>query len=147
MSLRVATEEDFEVVKNLVLKFIYSTKYKDLCSEETINSNLIKFLSPSTDRLVLLYGDIGLLMAIKTPFPMGDFSTANEVLWWVNPEERNKHVGEELMNAFEYWAKMVDCKFISMTKFVSNTPLDKKLDKFYTKKGYVMYERTYVKEI
>jgi GNAT superfamily N-acetyltransferase len=140
--IRIATEEDFELVREFALKFLDSLPYRTIVDEDKVDEIVKTFLkSDRTERVVLMYGDIGMLAGSVTPFIFGNVIMASEIGWWIEPEHRGKAAGRELLKAFEYWAKQVGCSAITMVS------LDERLGKFYEKNGYKLYERAYVKEI
>jgi GNAT superfamily N-acetyltransferase len=77
---------------------------------------------------------------MATPFPFGPYSLATETAWWVEPDKRGSGLGLQLLQAFEYWAKeKAGAAMISMSS------LDDKVGEMYTKQGYKLYERAYMK--
>lgn len=140
--LYIATEEDISTVLKLAMSFAKATGYKELITEERVEA-LIKTLvtSDNNSTIVLLWKDVGVLAGAKAPFLYGPHLTATELFWWVEPDYRKLGVGEQLLNAFEFWAEKVGCDLITMVG------LDNKLDKYYNKKGYKLYERAYMKKL
>lgn len=98
-------------------------------------------LTDKTKQIVLIYDDVGFLAGLATPSLFGDIRQATEMAWWVEPSERGKEAGGELLKAFEFWAKKVGCKLVTMIS------LNDKVGKYYEKNGYKLYERAYVKEV
>lgn len=140
--LKIATEEDLPTVLRLVMSFGKETDYQDLISEE-VTEALIRTLitSDNNSTIVMLWKDVGVIAGAKVPFIYGPHTVATELFWWVQPDHRQLGVGEQLLNAFEFWAQKVGCDLITMVG------LDNKLDKYYRKKGYKLYERAYMKKI
>ena len=136
--IRIATREDEELIYNHAMKFVETTPYKDHISERNIR-NMIELFTQSDDKIILLYGDVGMIVGMAAPFIFGGGYIATELAWWVDPEERKNGVGSELLSAFEYWANKIGCKMVSMSS------LDDQVGKFYEKNGYVLQERAYVK--
>lgn len=83
----------------------------------------------------------GMIGALIMPFAFGLGLQAMEVCWWVDLEYRNSNIGRELVEAYENWAKLNECDFITMFA------LDDQIEKFYMKNGYILRERTYMKEL
>jgi len=142
MSIRLATVEDIDLVVEMGLKFIQATNYKDYADEDTIRGLATKIINlPNEEGVILIYENHGMLVATVTPFLFGKLKIAADIAWWIDPEHRGQKAGGELMEAFEYWAKLVGCNFVSMAS------LDDSVGKYYEKKGYVLQERAYTKEI
>lgn len=142
--LRVATIEDFDIVKSMATKFLEASGYKEYSDDETID-NLIKGLleGNKNEAIIIIYDDKGMIAGSIVPFPFNNNKwVATEVAWWVEPEDRSSGIGKELLDAFEYWVK-------EKTKATTITmgSLDEKLGNFYTREGYKLYERAYVKQI
>ncbi len=140
--IRIATPDDFPLVLEMAHKFIKTTNYEHLYTEEKLKDIIMSFLvADRHEKIILLYEDKGMVAVMATPFIFGDGYVATEVAWWVEPDARGIKVGKELMDALEIWAKMVDCNLVSMVS------LDPELGKYYEKRGYYPYEFVYVKEI
>lgn len=142
MTLKIATTEDKELVLNLCMSFINSIWCGKYAHPYSIEGLVDAFLSNTNgDKLVLLNGDKGFLAAQIAPFMFGTEPVANEVAWYVLPEHRESNVGGELLEAFEFWAKKQNCKFITLSC------LDESVARFYESRDYKLLERAYVKEI
>jgi GNAT superfamily N-acetyltransferase len=140
--LKIATLEDFDTVFDLAMKFSKASNYDKFVDPEKVKGMINIFLTADqTDKLILLYGDVGMLVAATTPFIFGGQKMATEIAWWVEPSERKNGVGDQLLQAFEHWAKKIGCKMVTMTS------LDDNVGKFYETRDYVLYERAYFKEI
>jgi GNAT superfamily N-acetyltransferase len=139
--LKVATPEDWGDVKDMVTKFIESTAYAHLSDEWVLNNLITNYLeNPGSSHVCIIEPGKGFLAGMATPFPFGDYSLATELAWWVNPEERGSGLGLKLLEAFEYWAEeKAGCSLVSMSS------LDDKVGEMYTKQGYKLYERAYMK--
>lgn len=143
MGVRIASLEDKDIVLMLCGKFREESQYKEFVNPERLNQLAEFFLNGSIrDQIIFLYDDIGILVAMRNRFIYGTEYGATELAWFVEKEHRSSSVGSELMEAFETWAKRMDCKYTVMT-----SSLDERVDKFYQKSGYKLYERSYFKEI
>lgn len=141
--IKIATIDDLPEILEMSMKFITSTGYDKYSNEQTI-SNLIETIvtGPQDEMIILLIPGVGFLAGQSSPFAFGPHLLASEIAWWINEERRKSGAGEELIEAFEYWAKNVArCSIISLTG------LDDQIGKFYEKKGYKLYERAYMKEL
>lgn len=75
------------------------------------------------------------------------FSTtklAVEVFWYLDPEYRSGRRGIEMMQAYEYWAKLVGCKVVQYGWLVSSPEGMKKL---YERSGAQLAEHVYYKTL
>lgn len=140
MGLRVAKEEDLPQILEMSLKFAKTTSFSADMDPGFIE-NLIKNLIAGNNTIILLHENKGFIAGLVTPFLFGDAKVATEIAWWVEPKERKNGVGQELLEAFEYWAKEMNCSYVTMVS------LDHKLGKLYTKNGYRIREYAYMKEI
>lgn len=139
--LRQATTADRELVLSMGLKFGDNVALRDFIDPAKIAALVDAFLSPEDDsRTVFLCDDIGMLAACVIPFAFGTAPTAMEVVWWVEPEYRKQNIGQQLIEAYETWAKSKGCKLITMACYA-----DTNLGPFYEKCGYSLYELGYLK--
>lgn len=86
---------------------------------------------------------IGFLAGAKNFVLFSSEPTAIEIGWFMEPAYRNGKEGLALLNKFIEWAGDVGCHVISMgdlSKLQDLGPL-------YTRKGFELYERTYIKRI
>lgn len=140
--VRIATAEDLNIIVELSISFIKETIYKDIYTEEAIRAvaeDLV--LGRKSEKIVFLYEDKGMLAGAVTPFIFGNDKVATELAWYVKPEHRRSNIGKELINAFEIWAKATGCARITMIGLEEGTT------KLYEKLGYIVAERTHLKEI
>lgn len=140
--VRIATPEDLEIILSLSSKFLEASPYSSKGDLEKIRQLVLSFIEgDARDKIIFLYEDCGLLAASTTEFLFGKGKIAAEVAWWVNPERRKSDIGTKLLEAFEYWAKLVGCQSVTMAC------LDDGISKFYESKGYRLLEKAYSKEI
>lgn len=140
--IKIASEEDLPLLHEMSLKFGEASPYKDLVNQQTIKdvvSDIVRGDNNST--LALMFEDKGMLLGITSKFLFGDRKLATEVAWWVEPEHRKSKIGPQLLEYFEYWAKVVGCTMVTMIS------IDDTLGKYYEKQGYTLTERSYMKVI
>lgn len=140
--IKIATIEDLPEVLDMAMKFMSLTGYTKYSDEQTI-SNLIETIvtGPQNTMIILLIPGVGFLAGQASPFAFGPHRLASEIAWWINEDARKAGAGNELIEAFEYWANTVaECSMVSLTS------LDDSVGKYYEKKGYKLYERAYMKE-
>lgn len=70
---------------------------------------------------------------------------AIEQYWYVLPEYRGSKMATPLFDAFEQEAKSRGCKIILMVHLEG--PFSEPLEALYTKRGFSLLEKTFVKEI
>lgn len=139
--IRIAGIEDLDTCSRMALEFIRKTAYALFYDEGRVVTLVKHFLlADPSERVIFLCEDKGMIACVKLPFLLGEGFVANELAWWVNPENREEGVGEVLLEAYEYWAKKNNCKFITMDC------MDDLLGKFYEKKGYQRVIWTYMKQ-
>jgi len=95
--------------------------------------------------ILLLYEGqiVGFLWAVISPSHLSSLmKIATELFWYVDYDHRGRY-SLKLLEAFELWAKMQDCTHAN----VSNVFSLEKVERLYTKKGYVPVERSYMKAI
>src|SRR5688500_5110048 len=109
--IRAATWEDKELVSQLVSNFLVNTNYYTWADSLKLEMIIEQFLS-SPDRIVLLYGDYGFLAGAIEPFIFGHDLIATELAWWVEPSERGRKAGKELLETFEHWANTQGCRAV-----------------------------------
>lgn len=141
--LKIATSQDFDTVYTMALKFLESIPYKDYYDEDKMKYIVDMLMNSGKENsIIILNENKGMIAGIASDFLFGYVRQATEIAWWVEPEHRKSGVGQELLEAFEYWAKNVaGCKLITMIS------LDDQLGKFYEKNDYDLHERAYLKEL
>jgi GNAT superfamily N-acetyltransferase len=140
--IRIATIEDIDLIVKMSMKFMDTCTYKDYSSESKIKEVVTNLLNASkSDGIILISEDKGFIAGVAKEFTFGDVRIATELAWWVEPEHRASKVGKELLDAFEYWAEQVGCKAITMIC------LDENLSQYYEKRGYVLAELAYMKDL
>lgn len=143
MAVKIANKDDFNIIEKLALEFADNSVYKGLLDPEKIRDNIKRVLNNSVEEgVIILYDDKGFIAGVVTEILFGLDRVATELAWWVTPSERNTKVGTDLLKAFEAWAKIIGCRFVSV-----NCLSDLDLNDFYTKMGFSLYEKAYLKKI
>lgn len=139
--MRIATTKDIEEILEMSMKFMAETSFTEFSDKEYIRLLIEDIvLSQQNEKIIIFEPQVGFLAGYAVPFPFGPHKMASEIAWYINPEHRGKKTGSEFLSAFEYWAKeKAGCSMVNMMC------LDEQLDKYYTNKGYKLYERTYSK--
>ena len=141
--LKIATIEDLPLVSRMAQSFIESSPYNRHFDMGMVDGVLTQLSTSEDSRkgIVLLYGEVGMLAGMSSPFIYGPHYMATELGWWVEPDARKSGAGKELIKAFEEWARRVGCTLITMIS------LDDTVSQYYEKNGYVLTERAYMKEL
>lgn len=134
----------------MVYKFWASTPYGNVALEESKAFDLIAtFIEKPVDRIMILAMDgdkpVGFIAAVASETLLTRDKLAHEMAWWMEPEYRKSRVALELVQAYEFWAKKVGCKLIQMSTV--ETDQVEKISKYYSRKGYRLIERSFLKEI
>jgi GNAT superfamily N-acetyltransferase len=88
--------------------------------------------------------EVGIALGVSSEVPFSSDKIAVEQAWFVEPEFRNKLISIRLVEAFEYWAKEIaQCDVILMSSL--NNEEQGKVEKFYSKKGYTLSEKGFLK--
>jgi len=136
--VRIATEEDYDLAFDLAWTFV-NQAYGNFADKDEVR-DLVAHLIRDDDK-VFLIGDGGFLAGLTHKFILGYKRMAIELGWYVDPSKRRTGIGKALMDGFEDWAKIMNCDLITMIS------IDDEVGKYYEKRGYKLYERTYMKEI
>lgn len=76
------------------------------------------------------------------PFFSSD-RAATEVMWWVSPSHRGSGMAQKLVEAYEGWARYHGYPMAQMV--LLDALKGSSVDKYYTKKGYTLTEKAYIK--
>ena len=144
--IRVATVKDKYDIMILARNFHKDSGYRMEFSSDKFLS-LFDFMVGDTNHCVLVYergGRVqGFLFGMVSYPHFSDDLIANELGWFVSKEYRGSLSSLKLVLEYEKWAISKGCSFISMSSIegLSNT------DKIYSRLGYNLAERSYIKEI
>ena len=146
MTIRKATKEDILDIVLLTKQFLKEFKppikldsthfIKNL--ETTVEDPSYFFYVSEQESEV-----VGYLSGAKSYSMFSSQPMAIEIGWFLQPEYRGSSDGLKLLSEFIKWAKEQGCEVISMgdlAKVQDLSPL-------YNRKGFELYERTYIKEI
>lgn len=125
------------------MDFCAVIKQANMVKEDTVNHIIQSYLTaPKEEKICLLHGEEGMLAGFIAPYALGSMPVATEIVWWVTPSARKKNVGRELVEAFEFWANQLNCKYVTMSCYADND-----VGKFYENCGYNLHEKAYIKEL
>lgn len=141
--MRIAGPEDLEEAVALVLEFISKTEHIKKYSTEEYVRTLVSSILNADKKNEIFIMDEGCFLAGKAiPFPYGPAIIATELGWYVREDNRGLGLGKDMLEAFEYWAKE-----IAGAQVVNMGSIDDSVGEYYIKKGYVLSERAYIKEL
>lgn len=116
MSIRVATADDLEILKDL---------FNDFCAErndkltvpydpDVFMESLVESIESDKMAVLLLDDGEGFFMGTLETAPFSTAMIANELLWYTRPVARGK--GLSLLRAYISWAKekKVECIFMNL---------------------------------
>lgn len=145
--IRIAKKEDKERIYEMCLAFKEYSPYADFNTSEEQIRNAIDFLLNST----LIAEDeegnvVGLITGIINYTLFSPDKICYEVLWWVEPEHRNKSYGQDLHTALEKWATEQGAKKIAMV-LLEGKKYSTVIDQMYRSMGYSPVETSYFKDV
>lgn len=150
VTLKIADLEDLLEVKRMCLLFKEHSPYKTfLVEEDKLEETLKGLLIEGNQSSIILLAvvnnkPVGMLICLSREFLFSREKHATELAWWVDPEHRDGP-GRALQEAFVYWAKKVDCKYLHMTLLQDKEA--PKMKKLYKRLGYRLMEQAWIKEI
>lgn len=141
MDIVEAGPQHLNRILEMCLRFGKLTDYAKYIEPRQIGKVVASHLMDDNKVILINKEQTGMIFGLTAPLIWGPAKTAIEMLWWVEPEERNRKLGKELVLAFENWAKKQGCELITLAC------LDDRVARMYKKAGFKLYERTYYKEI
>ena len=143
--MKLATYEDIPRVVDLVMNFIANSPYSNEAnSVEKVTATIEHMVRDRSKGIVVLYvvddEPVGLIGGVATEMVFSHDVVATELFWWVDPEFRSRK-SLALKEAFEYWARRIGAKFVSMSS------LDERVGRFYERSGYRKVENAYLRTL
>lgn len=147
MNLKLATLDDLDQVVRLVVTFIRQSPYKNEPYDIDEISTLVETLLRDKNKgiVVLLLNDdvpVGFIGGLITKMLFNKDAIATELFWWVDPQFRGRKA-LSLKEAFEFWAKRVGARYITMSAPAS----DARVSRYYERAGYENIENSYLKRV
>lgn len=149
-NLRHATLDDVPRLLEIGKVLYEGSSYENILADyDRARTMLERFIIEGQENfLVLVSHDegnpVGVLAAYAfTPL----FSTekvATEVFLYLEPEFRSSQRGNELLDGYEYWAKLIGCRAIQYGLLAS---ADQRLKKLYEHRGAVKTEEVYTRRV
>jgi len=142
MDIRIATMEDYDLVYSMAVNYAKQGSHGKFADEKKIAQIVQGLLTQSNDKtIVLLWKDKAGIAGGIAQFVHGTDPIATEMALWVDPEFRGQGIATQLIEAFEFWAKRLNCSAVILSDMSDG------FGELYTKKGYSLHERAYLKEI
>lgn len=139
--IRVATKEDYELVKDFTSKLIQDSPYQKMFEGYVLTEEMFnQYISNPNNKLCLISEvdgkPVGFAAFDLIPWLYHDapVNIARFVYIYINPDNRGKGLGKELNQAFEYWGKIVGATWYSKGNSGKN-------------EGYTKTEVVYMKEV
>ena len=146
MTLRLATTEDIPVILEMAKKFADTSPYGKYPQEYSKAEDMVKGLLIDRNKSIVILYEVngkpeGMIAGVLSEMMFSRENVAQELIWWVNPGHRSRK-SLSLKEAYEYWAKRVGAKYISMAE-----PNDEKVARYYERTGYKVMERNHLKVV
>lgn len=148
-TLRLGTLADVDQILALSHDLFNGSPFSDLVIDDAKAKKHIEaaILNPHMWLVLVSHeGDkvVGCLIAYTFKPIYSEAKIACEVVWQLLPEYRKGRRGLDMMNAFEYWAKLMDC-VICQYGWMATSP--SRMEELYVKRGLKMVEKVYFKDL
>jgi GNAT superfamily N-acetyltransferase len=145
-NLRFATLEDIPVILAMAQKLYVGSPYECFTMDANKTRKMIeKFIvEGQKDFLVLLAHvdnkPVGVLVGYAFEPLFSNDRAAIEALWFLDEAHRSSKIGQQMMDAFEYWAQSQGCKVIQYGMLSSSPP---GMERLYERRGLVLAEKIF----
>ena len=155
MKIRRATPEDLINIASIVIDSFTNETNKHINDlEKPSECNHQKFCNSYVERaksripFVIYIAElnneiVGIAGGVVDEHPWSNIRWGSEDFWFVKKEHRGIRAGMLLFNKLLYWFKKNKAQRIHMTHYTWND----KVEKFYTKKGFIPFETSYVYKV
>lgn len=150
MSTRVRKAEQADKLTFAFLadSFLRESKYPLKMNPDKLLANFDNVTSQEDGTVTIFLLEVderveGMLVAATSESLFSDDLLAVELAWYVSPEHRDGRKAYRLMKEYEDWAKEKGCTFITMMDIHGLASLED----LYSRKGYNLTEKTYVRKI
>lgn len=149
-TLRHAGLNDVPAIVEMGRKLYEGSVYSTVKADYTRSREMIeKFIIEGNQNfLVMLSHDegkpVGVIAAYAFQPLFSSERIATESLLWLEPEYRTSKRGNELLDAYEYWAKLIG---VSVVQYGLLASADPRLGDFYRRRGCVEVERVFYKDL
>lgn len=149
--LKIATWDDYVYIKRMCLNFAKASPYSDVTIDiEKLEEIIGGMIDEDKTKVIVVLGlkdniPVGIMAAQTSEMLFNRELMAQEVVYWIEPEHRGGRLALELLEAFEFWAKKVGCKYLNLSAL--ETEHIDKVSKLYNRRGYDLSERAFLKRI
>ena len=155
MKIRRATPEDLINIASIVIDSFTNETNKHINDlEKPSECNHQKFCNSYVERaksripFVIYIAElnneiVGIAGGVVDEHPWSNIRWGSEDFWFVKKEQRGSRAGLLLFNKLMDWFKKNKAQRIHMTHYTWND----KVEKFYTKKGFIPFETSYVYKV
>lgn len=149
--IRIATEDDVEHIKRMSYRFYEASPYAGFeIDEDKVYEMIVGVLqAPKNEKIVLLSCQpepVGMVVGLSNEFLFNRKTIAVELMWWMDPEYRKGKDSIKLVEAYEYWAKNI-AKADLLQLSLLTTEQAPQIEKFYSRRGYRLSEKSFFKEL
>lgn len=145
-TVRAATDADLEAAIAMGARFYETTSYQAIADYCPDSARLVGRILIEQGVLLVAERDgrlVGMVGLVVAPFMFNHrVRTAHEVMWWVDPDEREGGAGAALLRAIEPACRAKDVRAIQMLHLATSPPQAALL---YRRLGFVHSESSYMK--
>lgn len=147
-NIRFAKLEDIPALMEMAQKLYVGSPYEVFkINQAKVRAALEKFVVEGQKDFLVLVAEVenkpvGVLAAYAFQPLFSDDRAAIEALWFVEPEQRKGNLGQQMMDAFEYWAQTVAHAKVVQYGYLSSSPPG--MEKLYERRHLVKAEVIYM---
>jgi len=144
VTIREATLLDTEVLIAMTHRFLASSSYGFWLGKAE-DERLVRLVLTVFELGTILVADdggdvVGMIALAAVEHPVTGRRFAEELAWWVEPEQRRGTTGPRLLRAAEEWCRKME---LSVVKMVA--PAGSDVGRFYRRMGYTEVETAWQK--
>jgi GNAT superfamily N-acetyltransferase len=149
--LKIAKAEDIPAIVDMTIRFLSYVDYHNMPTDpDKVRAVVENIVTSDPEKNIIILsmdGDkiAGMIAAVTQEALFHDAKIAVEIGWWVEPEYRRSTHNKQLLDAFEFWAKKLNCSHTQMS--MMETENAEKIERVYQRRKYKRVERSYLKEL
>jgi len=147
LTSRAMTVGDLPKAADCAREFYASSKFLRRFDIDRFSSAWTGFIESGAGVIFGLFDEEGNLQGALGGICFPDLYSgelqASEFFWFVKEEHRGR--GLDLLRSFEEWARAMGCACIRLAHLMDSMP--DRLERVYERRGYVLAEKQYVKEL
>lgn len=147
-TLRMARLNDIPELLEMGKRLVNEGPMKKIGFQESKARRMLEqaIIAPDNEWLALVSHKedkpVGVLVAYCMQPVFSDEKVAVECFWWLEPDHRSGRRGLDMMEAYEYWAKLIGCKVVQYGWLISSP---EKMKLLYDRIGAEKSEEVYYK--